>query len=557
VATPDAMTTMAVYTPSAAVTRHNASIVLGNAELTDADWWRPGAAVPQGAFAMVRGDAEAVELVSDPTASRSLWYIQTDDKLIASTSQRAIIALLGSYQPNTAAYPWVLSAGCLGPDQAWDRRIRKLPPAAQVSLDRRTWRLSERAEPIVFAVDRASDAEHERRLREALIATYEGLKLDFDSWVVALSGGVDSRCSLVLSQRHAAAGRPLHCITWGTAASRDVPGSDAAIARQLCEKYGHSFRFFEMDAADEPAERILDRVLMAGEGRTGYSGGSTDGFRRYKEMSEAGIVGLIRSDEALGWTRVKDEADVRQSLSLDLVDDFRDLRGLDLQQLGVQELPDSLHRRQGEALAEWRDRLYQQFRIPCVLSGLSDGRLSYLEQANPLICQRIFAVVRRMPEHLRTDKSLFRKIVRDLEPDIPFAKRGAIVAREDVMADAAVREVIGAALASAEARSLLPRKLLDVALGATRAGGEGTASPRRNLASAGRQFLSSSAKSRLRTLARRWQVRSLGQRHIALRAFQVVRMHHILNEDAQWLARRPEGSRSPVADGRQGDRLPV
>jgi len=70
---------------------------------------------PNGAYALVRGDANVVEVVTDSLASRTIWYAQTDDLFVASTSQRAIVALLGRFEFNTEVIPWMLSSGTLGP----------------------------------------------------------------------------------------------------------------------------------------------------------------------------------------------------------------------------------------------------------------------------------------------------------------------------------------------------------------------------------------------------------------------------------------------------------
>jgi hypothetical protein len=49
---------------------------------------------------MLRADDAYVEVAADSVGSRTLWYALTDHELIASSSQRAIITLLGSDQPN-------------------------------------------------------------------------------------------------------------------------------------------------------------------------------------------------------------------------------------------------------------------------------------------------------------------------------------------------------------------------------------------------------------------------------------------------------------------------
>ena len=54
------------------------------------EWSQPGTDAPEGTYAMLRTDARRVELLEDYCGSRTLWYAQTHDIFVASTSQRAI-----------------------------------------------------------------------------------------------------------------------------------------------------------------------------------------------------------------------------------------------------------------------------------------------------------------------------------------------------------------------------------------------------------------------------------------------------------------------------------
>ena len=88
------------------------------------DWHKVDGPIPDGNYALIRVNEEKIELVSDATGTRSIWYYKDENVFVASTSQRAIISLIGSYEPNTETYPWFLSGGFHGPRMGWDRRIR-------------------------------------------------------------------------------------------------------------------------------------------------------------------------------------------------------------------------------------------------------------------------------------------------------------------------------------------------------------------------------------------------------------------------------------------------
>ena len=122
---------IAVINPVSVSPTHNGSVLLGHMVRKPENWWEPGAPSPDGAYGLFRLDEKTIELVTDSLASRTIWYVKTDDTFIASTSQRAIVMLLGSYEPNCDAAIWMLSSGGLGPSNSWDARLRQVDPIAQ------------------------------------------------------------------------------------------------------------------------------------------------------------------------------------------------------------------------------------------------------------------------------------------------------------------------------------------------------------------------------------------------------------------------------------------
>lgn len=102
------------------------------------DWHEPGAPVPDGSYGIVRVDSNAIELVADATASRTIYYRLFDDLFVATTSQRAIAHFADEFVLDEAAVAWMISSGTLGPRQAWDERTEHVPPDGWFdSIDRR------------------------------------------------------------------------------------------------------------------------------------------------------------------------------------------------------------------------------------------------------------------------------------------------------------------------------------------------------------------------------------------------------------------------------------
>src|SRR5687768_9938996 len=243
--------------PNAAVRVQGASIAIGTLLEPPDDWHVPGAALPDGSFALLRADEEHVELVADSVASRTLWYTFTEQELIVSSSQRAIVTLLGSFEPNRDALPWMLSSGTLGPTAAWDRRVHRLQPGERLLLNRASWRMTSTVEPSQFAADEAvSRAAHLERLRAAVADACRRWSFDARKWVLTLSGGWDSRSLLCLLHE-----RGIETVTWGRPDSTEEDGSDAQVARRVATALAVPHRFFAIAARCAP-DVALDRFKI-------------------------------------------------------------------------------------------------------------------------------------------------------------------------------------------------------------------------------------------------------------------------------------------------------
>ena len=445
--------------PNDTLSIKNSSVCLGHIVNPRGDWWKPGAEAPDGSYALFRSDDRHVELLTDVVASRTIWYAKTDDCFLASSSQRAIVSFLQNFQPNYDASLWMLSSGSLGPGQSWDRRICCLCGDSRLRLNRATWSISNEAAPVIIDPIDLSTEEHEARLNEALARTFENLHLDYSNWVLPLSGGFDSRALLLMLKNRS----NLQTITWGLKSSMTRPNSDAFVARSLADRLKVRHRYFELDTTNGSIETAFERFLLMGEGRTDWFGGYTDGFSLWKTLFDEKILGIIRGDEGFGWNVVRNNYEVKVSIGAIGIEDLWQLdavAGLGMHMLGNQRWPDSFRRRESESLSSWRDRLYHQWRIPFRLAALNELKTSYVEVVNPFLSREIIAVIRTMPDSLRTNKTLFRRIVENLGPRIEFAKFQSIPERDDVLSGDTARRLITDELSSSYATSLLPVEFL-------------------------------------------------------------------------------------------------
>lgn len=529
----------AVFNPGAALRTDGASFCLGVLSNPAADWATPRAPASDGCYALFRTDRDRVELVADAAATRTTWYVLTDQAFIASTSQRAIVAALGDFEPDREACAWMLSSGSLGPECGWDTRLRRVPPGGRILLDRTAWQIARHEPRIDFAATEQEVAaeERQRRLQAAVDGVVRTLDVEYSRWFVPLSGGVDSRGLLLALRRGVPEGTKLRCVTWGRRSALEEPGNDARIARALAERLNVEHDFYAVEPSSEPRERLLERFLTAGEGRIGAIGGYLDGFDVWKSLYERGAEGVIRGDEAFGWKPVRSELDVRSSVQLTMLADFFDEERLSEFDLPEQRIPGELMWRPQESIATWRDRLYQQFRLPVMLAALTDLKTAYVDVLNPLLYSSVLEHARALPDTLRTDKKLWRDTVRAFSPDVPFAKRSAVASLQAFMNDPAMLEWTLDELGSERAARLLGK----APLASVRAGMEAKLQGQLAPTGAAPRSLSSRVARGLRRRAKKHLHGrfDLDPFVLAFRAVIASRMCALLHEDAAALDELP------------------
>ena len=429
---------------------HGASVCTGALSDPDAAWWKPGTEAPEGSYALFRIGADTVECLTDFAASRSIWYYADADVFLASTSQRAIVALLGSFELNEAVVTWMLSAGNIGPHGAWDRRLRLVPPDARLVLDRRSFRVS------LCSSDPASPAKSARRppgkdLFAELVHILRDMKLNRAQWALALSGGVDSRALLA-----ALPGRGWTTVSWGTTASLTDPGSDLAVAQALAKRACSRHRRCSLDIADDVAA-LFDKFVRYSEGRSDHLAGYVDSFRMWHELVAAGVDGVIRGDELMGSNPTVTDVQCWYNMGLATFDSYAaSAVTRSLVRAYPQTRPESLNRRPGESTVAWRHRLRAAHELPVVMAALNHVRSRYVEMANPLLARRLVAAARQWPDDLLDGRVLFKSMVNTLYPDMPFARTSSVMSRSAMHAHAGMRAFLMESACSQGYRELLP-----------------------------------------------------------------------------------------------------
>jgi hypothetical protein len=518
---------VAVANPVPGIPVHDGAVCLGRMFGPQEHWWVPGSSAPDGSYAMARHDAHAVELVTDILATRQVWYVRTDDLFMAATSQRALVALLGSFDLNRDAVTWMLTSGHLG-GVSWDRRLHGLPADCRVALDRRTWKIRVEQRPAIREPALLSNREHIEHLRDAILETCAALDLPMEEWLLPLSGGLDSRMLLLglLS-----AGAKPRCVTWGLEASLSDPRNDACIARELADRLGVSFQYCPTDGSDESLDVSMRRFVQLSEGQTTDYGGYADGMAMWKAFFENGVAGVIRGDEPGLWAdwRTDSAIQIRREVEMTFLSDYPDghpIRGLGLAE---QRWNEHSRRRPEESIVRWTQRLLEEFYSPAVLAPLTTIKCAYVEVVNPLQSSRVVRIVRELPDHLLVDRTPLAAVVRALGPDVPLAKHDAHP-KTNACPRPSFAAALSAILSAESAESVLSRPALDTIVSGISGtpDAESTAPLWRH---AVRAVVPKRLASRIRPV---WPLR-LSSQDLALRASVAVQMADILESDARTL----------------------
>lgn len=446
--------------PTNSILEREANILLGKLFEKADDWDKIKTKAPDGSYAIFRADNNQVEVLTDCIGSRTVWYYLDEEIFIAATSQKAIIKFLGNFEFDERVIPWVISTGTLGPSHCWDKRLIRVPNDGTIILDRKKWRLEIKSNPVEFVPFEYSEKQQEILLEGALKETFNNIGFDLEKWAITLSGGHDSRAVVLLLKNKNGSGNRFKTITWGTQKAVLDKESDAYIAKKLAEKMRTSHQYFLTELSEEPVEEMINRFLNNGEGRIDHIPGYLDGFKLWQHIYQSGIEGIIRGDEVFGYHKVYSPLMARSTVGFTQCSDFSNLKKYGYIQSLRQDIPSGLRRGSNESLATWRDRIYQEYRSPIILSALSDLKLPYIEQFNPFLSRRIVYLTRKISDGMRSDKKLFKKIMKKYDVKIPYAKKNSNVGLISVLKKEGLVKLIKEELSSPYARSIFPETFL-------------------------------------------------------------------------------------------------
>ena len=522
-----------ILNPVSTLSIDSGAICLGHLYDDTSDWKRMGTTTPNGTYAIIRYDDKRIELVSDVMGTRTIWYYHDEERLIASNSQRAIIMLLKSFEPNYETSSWMISSGTLGPYLSWDKRISQLPGSSIFALDRFSWEGSLNTQKHTFSPQNGSYSQFKKSYKFVLENHVGKVEFDPKYWIFPLSGGYDSRSLLI----HSDSIKKLHSITWGREEDKAIPFTDGRIGVKLAKHYGLDHHIYFLKQSTEDIEKVISRFVKQGEARTDKLGGYIDGFHLWKNLFEKGFSGYIRGDQPYCADWARNAFEVRDAAILFLFKDIDNSNRFLDWGFEDQKIPEEFEQLPGEHLMDWKDRLYQLFCIPAINAPLSFLKSAYLETSNPFFHDEVVNLIKGMPFEYRLKKELFWRITRAQSPRIPFAHRNTGVSLSFLSHSKEMWKLIIETLGSSQAETIIPKGFINYIIEHFECLNHSFYDlPEIAPASLKNSFRALIPKIYYRKYKKvREHRREIEMYQLAFRGFMIVKMHELLVEDARQL----------------------
>ncbi len=443
-----------IFNPHPAIKSHELSVCMGRT--IDKDWFEVGTTVETGNYGIIRSNEEKVELVADLTASRTIWWYHDDDVFLASTSQRALLYCIPGFELNQQAISWMLMVGYQGPSNAWDTRLKSLDIGETLTLDIQTWKISRSKEKTEFKAVRKKEKELKNELRGLLVQSVKDFVSDKGTYLIPLSGGYDSRGILCILNGLVDKSR-IHTLTWGVEANRERELSDNWVAQKLAEHYDVQHEYLSSSVDELSCKTKMDRFLVCSEGRCDAIHGYWDGMFIWSTLFKRKYVGILRGEQPFGSpvARSKKMAIKLAGISTRTIDPAMErwnCEPIDLSEITRSEA--------NESAPTLRDRLYQEHRIPGALSALSDIKYTYVEVEKPYLDNRIIRFIRTLADQYRTDRKLYKSVLAELSPDIPYAKYNAITSFKNMLSNPDTLNCISQSLERVRHHPMLSPKMI-------------------------------------------------------------------------------------------------
>lgn len=373
-------------------------------------------------------------LMVDRKASNPIYYAQTKEQLLFAPELKALVAsLLIDKTIDREAFATFLAQGYLISDQTWFSSVRRLQGGELLRVENGSvvkqtyWRFSPGSDS-----DGASQADLERELGELLNTSARKHIGEPEKTVIFLSGGVDSRGILGGALTHVGGdGRKLNTVSWG--ASQGPADSDVAVAASIARSLNTNHRFLQRKVSDY--REHFRRVNYLIDGLSDVAAFHPYEYQLMVELRSFGYQRVLRGDEVFG-LRSFSASTIEGASVIAYMQRLRGVQGLDavIQPTQYEALCEASDNAIEKALADARDLtpnqakdfFYFAHRLQYYLQSGSYFRQIEFDQRNVLLDDAILDFMAKVPDSLRIDKMLFRKVVNQQYSNLarfPYAKR--------------------------------------------------------------------------------------------------------------------------------------
>lgn len=345
-----------------------------------------------GSYAVIKNIEDSVSFFSDQFGSRTLWYYFDQDRLIVSTSQRAVVALKGAFELNEEVLAWYLSSGCQGPFLSWDKDIHYVLPDLEYSLNVDDWDISFKDKPGMDLPPSGTVKMqdyldlYQRQITESVktvINAYPQGQL-----LMPLSGGLDSRVLLALT-KNAGLEHKVTLVNWGAPQPKGI-FDDKVAAHRVAKFYGKELLDIYLPAEVDSHDQILDRYVAESEGLLDEVNAYTDGFKAWEEFFLQGYRAVIRGDVDV--TEGLDLNDIRTRLHVGvmLFTDYTNAGEFPLEKFIKLQNNYDIKPLQNESAIRHRDRLFTSLCLPIRVAPYPAQISAYIETKAPMLNWSLF-----------------------------------------------------------------------------------------------------------------------------------------------------------------------
>ncbi|WP_201615696.1 hypothetical protein [Psychrobacter urativorans] len=365
-----------------------------------------------GSYAVVKNTEDEVSFFSDQFGSRTLWYYYDDSTLIVSTSQRAIVALKGSFHLNDETLAWYLSSGCQGPYISWDQDIKQVLPHLEYKLNIADWCLDWKQKlGMELPPSGSTKISDYLKLYQSQVTT--SLDQIINSYpkgqvLMPLSGGLDSRLLLALSKKVGLEDK-VTLVNWGAPKQKGV-FDDKVAAQRVASFYGKDLLDMSLPTEIDSYDQVLDSFVEASEGRLDHFNAFTDGFKMWDKFFQSGYRMIVRGDIPFPAGYCLDEFQIRTMMGLELFSDYSNIKDFNVKKYSDLQNEYLTKRLNGESLIRWRDRTFTDVRVPIVLAAFSHQISAFAENRTPMLNWTLFKLYMGLPDKEKGDKLHIKRL---------------------------------------------------------------------------------------------------------------------------------------------------